>query len=233
VTNYVYVIENTVNSSYYVGKTQDVERRFASHLKEGEKGNYHSRIANSIRKHGKENFNIQVIEECGENWREREKYWIQLYRELAGNHCLNMTEGGDGGDFFSGRAHSDETKRKISEALKGKVLCDETKQKMSEAQKGKKLSDETKFKISLFHKGKKLSKVQLEKLSKRVKETNTGLIFDSIRLASEYFNVSRHVINGCCEKNAGNKLYRESAVIQAKSKGIDFIYFIVEANKNA
>ena len=45
------------------------------------------------------------------------------------------------------RVFSEETKRKISEAQKGKILSEETKRKLSEAQKGKILSEETKRKI--------------------------------------------------------------------------------------
>ena len=58
--------------------------------------------------------------------------------------------------------HSEETKRKISEARKGKPsnskgkhLSEETKRKISEVQKGKHLSEETKRKISETLKNKK------------------------------------------------------------------------------
>jgi len=41
------------------------------------------------------------------------------------------------GKASKGRTHSQETKKKMSEAHKGKTLSEETKRKMSEAQKGK------------------------------------------------------------------------------------------------
>ena len=63
-----------------------------------------------------------------------------------------------GNKVWVGRHHSDETKLKMSEAMKGKQNClgrklsDETKRKMSEAMKGKTLSEETKRKMSEAHK---------------------------------------------------------------------------------
>ena len=69
---------------------------------------------------------------------------------------------------MSGRKHSDETKQKMSEALKGKKPSNETKKKMSEAQKGKKrgkMSDEHKRKISLAKKGRNSFHIKTCKIS--------------------------------------------------------------------
>jgi hypothetical protein len=68
-----------------------------------------------------------------------------------------------------GKSHSEETKRKISEARKGKKRSDETKRKMSEAKKGTKRSDETKRKISEAKKGKKRSDETKRKISEAKK----------------------------------------------------------------
>lgn len=50
-----------------------------------------------------------------------------------------------------GKHHTDETKTKISEANKGKIVSDETREKLRIANTGKKHSDETKKKISDSH----------------------------------------------------------------------------------
>ena len=50
---------------------------------------------------------------------------------------------------------SEETRRKISEAKKGHIVTDETRRKMAEAMKGKHHTDETRQKISEAMKGKK------------------------------------------------------------------------------
>jgi len=52
--------------------------------------------------------------------------------------------------------HSEESKRKISESNKGRVFTEEARRKMSESRKGIVLSEETKRKISSTKKGKKV-----------------------------------------------------------------------------
>ena len=83
---------------------------------------------------------------------------------------------------------SEETKRKMSEAHKGKTHSEETKRKLSEVlkgrlspRKGKKLSEETKAKLSTALKGKPsgrkgetLSEEQKRKISESMKGKNKG-----------------------------------------------------------
>jgi hypothetical protein len=80
-----------------------------------------------------------------------EIYMIDVFGRIdLGTGILhNMTNGGDG---VSGAIISDETKRKLSEAHKGKTHSEETRRKISEAKKGKTHSEETKRKIGEAHK---------------------------------------------------------------------------------
>jgi len=54
-----------------------------------------------------------------------------------------------------GKHHTNETKLKISNGNKGKIISDETKLKIGNFNRGKIISDETKLKMSLSHKGKR------------------------------------------------------------------------------
>lgn len=117
-------------------------------------------IARAILKHGKENFEISVLEECSdfEELKEREKFWIQELDTFYGEG-YNATLGGEG---VVGRIFSDEHKRKLSEAKKGSKHSEESKRKMSESRKGKITwnkgiphTKETKVKMSASHMGEK------------------------------------------------------------------------------
>jgi len=77
--------------------------------------------------------------------------------------------------------HTEETKRKISESLKGRKLSEEHKRKISELHKGKKHSEETKKKMSESmigkNKGKKHSEETKKKMSESLKGCNKGKKF--------------------------------------------------------
>ncbi len=76
---------------------------------------------------------------------------------------------------LKGYKHSDESKRKMSESHKGKILSEETKRKMSDAAKrnkkwlGKTHLEKTKRKMSESHKGKTHSEETKRKLSESKK----------------------------------------------------------------
>ena len=72
-----------------------------------------------------------------------------------------------------GKRHSEETKNKMSEALKGRQFSEETRKKMSEALKGRHHSEETKNKMSEKAKGRLHSEETKNKISK-AKKGNTA-----------------------------------------------------------
>lgn len=103
---YIYIIINTVNGEFYVGKSKDVYNRFMSHLDIGENDETQtSLIAQSIREFGRHNFILELIERVDNknDWRVRETYWINYFRTNRKERCLNkqMISGGrnDGDDY--------------------------------------------------------------------------------------------------------------------------------------
>jgi hypothetical protein len=144
--HYVYITTNLVNGKQYAGdhSTDNLDDNYLG------SGN----LKNAIKKYGKQNFKKEILEyfnERNEAFIAQEKY-IKQFNTLSPNGYNISPKGGLG---FSG-CHSEETKKKMSLALKGRIS----------SMKGKKHSNETKFKMSIAQKGRKLSIERIEQISK-------------------------------------------------------------------
>ena len=98
----IYVITNKINNKQYVGQSVNAEERFRGHCK-----NYTSEVSlinRAIKKYGKDNFELQILESQIENYNEREKYWIKTLNTLVPNG-YNIAEGGEEPPHFYGDNH--------------------------------------------------------------------------------------------------------------------------------
>lgn len=95
----IYKILNRKTGSVYIGKTNNFERRKREHLSVHTNTNsqdYNKLLYKKMREYGIENFEFIIIEEClEEEWKTREKYWINYYNSFKGRG-YNESEGGDG-----------------------------------------------------------------------------------------------------------------------------------------
>jgi len=178
------LITNSKNKKKYVGITKfSIEERFSQHSKRG------FILTEAIKKYGEQNFSIELIEEVesAERAYELEQYYIKKYNTKVPNG-YNLTDGGDG---LYGVIISEEDRKRRSEVMKklhkekrtgmhGKKHTEETKKKMSDASKGKekpwligtKRSEDTKSKMSSSHKGKVLSESTKKKISENHHDVN-------------------------------------------------------------
>ena len=76
----IYKITNKENGLIYIGCTiSSLDKRFKEHLSRCFTSNYKSKLYNSIKKYGQENFTIELIEECDLSViYETEKKYIKL-----------------------------------------------------------------------------------------------------------------------------------------------------------
>ena len=111
----IYKIINKQNEKVYIGCTiHTLKRRFDEHLYRCLKTDISTKLYNSMRKYGTENFDIELIEECDLNCiYETEKKYVESYDSY--NNGLNSTFGGEG---CLGYTHSPEIRQKISENTK-------------------------------------------------------------------------------------------------------------------
>ena len=231
----IYMIKNNVNGKIYFGQTIE-KKGFRGRYKGGKWWLYtdNDHLKNSVKKHGKENFT--VIEQFDiayskEELDALEDLYICTYGTINSQYGYNKKRGGSHGKLSDdskkklsdktkgelnpmyGKQHTDESKRKMSQTLKGKYSgeksvhygvkhSDERKQKQSERQKiamvgegnpmyGKKHKDETKQLFSQQRKGNTNS-------AKKVKCLNTGEIFNSAKEAAEHLGLVQGSITRVC-----------------------------------
>lgn len=144
---YIYKITNKINGKSYIGKTNDIVRRWKEH-RYGHGGT--AILSKAFAKYGLDNFEFSIIcehdyhtkEEMNKKLSELEVYYIGVYNTFKKGY--NATIGGDGISFYS---HSQETIEKIKESNRGKKASEAKKQKISAAKLGQHHSSETKEKI--------------------------------------------------------------------------------------
>lgn len=137
----IYILTNRVNSKQYVGQSWDIDRRLKEHLEKKQYGR--SLLSFAIQKHGADSFDVEIIEypNISQEALDAVERWHIAHRETLSPNGYNLNEGGATGK------HSQEAKRKISEAQYGRKCSEETKIKLSEANRGKKHTEKTKSKI--------------------------------------------------------------------------------------
>ncbi len=148
---FIYKITNTINKQCYIGQTiMNLEERWRHHKNVKSNCRY---LKNAFQKYGIENFEFKLICICFDCDLNRfEIEYIKKYNSIVPNG-YNLRAGGD-----NGGKHNDETKLKISEALKGRTNIIRGKPQL-----GKPHTEHVKNKIRTSLKGRKLKSETIEK----------------------------------------------------------------------
>ena len=189
----IYKITNPTGR-IYIGQSKEMKVRERTYRKIKEDVKRQPKLYNSLEKYGWEAHTFEIIEECNiEDLNCRERYWQDFYDVLnKGLNCVLQ----DCGELK--RVCSDETRKNISESKKGdknpmfgKTITEEHKELNRQRwiennpNKGKAPSDEQK---------EKMLKGLREKISKKVINTETGEVFNSIKEASESIGMNNSTL---------------------------------------
>lgn len=200
---YIYKFENKINGKIYIGKTKNIKERIYQHNHVTR--NKNTKFGNALRKYGinmfdfnilviihsKSNDNLDIILNCFE------KHFIKKYDSF--NKGYNCTLGGDGTINFK---HSEETKNK----LRGRIVSEETRKKIGYAHKGKpchrRLTD--KWRNSVIE-ARSIPIKQFSKEGMFIKQ------WSSITEAARYYNLPKSCISRVCKnerKSCGGFIWR-------------------------
>ena len=158
---FVYKTTNLLTGKIYIGQhsTKNIDDGYLG------SGVY---LKKAFKKYGKENFKCEIIayvDGSKEDLDHAEEFFIKHHKNTVGwDMMYNTTERARGVD-----CHTEETRKKMSEAKKGVKLSEEIRKKMSEAKKGVKLSEETRKKMSESLKGRQFSEETRKKMSESLK----------------------------------------------------------------
>lgn len=174
---FVYSITNKINNKKYIGKTNNLKKRWYRHCN----NNGCRAMYSAIKKYGKNNFELNIIEKCfsKKELNNKEIIWIKKLNTLSPNG-YNLTKGGDGID--KGNIPWNKGKKGIQTAWnKGKKNCfsEKTLKKMSKSRQGRKV----------WNKGREIFYNR-----KKVKTINTNEIFDSVKDAASAFNLHKSCV---------------------------------------
>lgn len=79
---FIYKITNKINNKFYIGQTiRPVEQRFQRYINDAINNKLDTHFARAIRKYGKENFDVEVIDTSTNQTEltQKEYYWINYY----------------------------------------------------------------------------------------------------------------------------------------------------------
>lgn len=153
----------------YVGVTNRPTVRFEEH----KKSRYNPYLRRALQKH--KGFVVYTIIDVFDN--RHDAHWLEYTLRPERNIGWNIAVGGLTPPRWAGRSHTEETKKKMSDLAKGRVISQEQREKISKKLSGVKLTEEQKAKQrhnkGLAHHNAKVCNIYDHKTDKLIAERVT------------------------------------------------------------
>jgi group I intron endonuclease len=168
----LYRLTSPSNKQYIGIAKNGLQNRFTVHVSEAKSGSM-TALHKSIRKYGADAFIKEILVVSNYEYvKELEIKAIEAFNTKSPNG-YNLTIGGDG---TNGYIHTEDTRKKLSELTKLRMLDPEQRRHLSKLNTGKKQSAETKEKIRITSLGRKhmLGKKQSDETKRKISQALMG-----------------------------------------------------------
>lgn len=245
----IYCISNVIDDKKYIGQTTEgFYSRYLRHnnlLKNNIHFNVH--LQRAYNKYGSDNFEMSVVEICNDESKiaQLEEKWISEFRSKY--ECYNTLSGGPTmkttNNPFYGKKHTTESKKKMSEARTGKYTgelnnfygadhsgknngffghkhTEESRKKMSKTKAKMYVGKGNPF-YGKHHtqEAREKMKNNRKNAARKVMCIETGIVYDSIKIAAKETNTCARSISAVCcgKRNKANGLHWKHMSDRGKS----------------
>lgn len=242
----VYTITNTIDNKVYVGYSSDIPKRFKEHqwaLLNNRHVNMH--LQNAWNRDGEQHFKFELLETYSVHYLlAMEHYWCNMLNTHDRKFGYNILPTHPSKIAYT---HSKESRVKISNGNKGRVLTKEHIEKIASQRRGKpsnrlgvKLSDETRERLKDSHVGNKHSeetkrKMSASRLGKTLNinenaQANRKVQFSTIRhiafFPENIIKRSKKIL----QYTLGEVFLKETTMYELKQEGFKKIKFITKSS---
>lgn len=213
----IYLWKNK-DGKFYIGSSVNIRRRLITYYNLEHLAKYPKRyINNALLKYGYSAFSLYILEYCNEeDLIKREQYYFELLEPnynictVAGSTLGRLHRAESKGkisdtkigtnleeaNHFFGQTHTEEARKKMSDAKLNRTLTDEIKKKISNSMAGRTFSEERKLNLSL-------SKRNSKKLTVLNLQTNEETIYNSISQAERSLGFPKGSIRDNLKSKSG------------------------------
>lgn len=211
----VYKTTNLINGKIYVGQDSKNDKNYlgSGYL-----------IKSAIKKYGKHNFKKEILTVCSNQTElnNAECFWIKQLNTVKEGY--NIALGGTNGTMLN-RKHTENTKKLMSDSMKGCVFSDKHKENLSLAHIGKILSNITKLKMSESQKN-VIRKPMSEETKEKIRKTKKGVKASNEtkeKMSNSHKGENNHFYGKTHSKDTIKKISETKKGVISKKKGIKYV----------